>query len=194
MNKDIKSHVKSAMVASGVEGEKSKKLRRFRLRLVPLVEKLDSIENRGELFSFLVLMSFHVLFASALALVSFAGFILALWPRHGLLTPPSLRSALLHDCTVLCTVHICLLFVAVVLRRMASSCKRKSNIFDRFLQDVFKIDAQDDLGISVAGATRRAKAWAGRIVLSSAVTCCTTVIIWHIVESPVEASMTAATC
>jgi len=188
MNRDIKSHVKSAVVASGVEGERSKKLRRFRERLVPLVEMVDSVEARGEIISFLVLMSFHVCIAIALALVSFAGFVLALWPRHGLLTSSALRSAFLHDCTVLCTMHVCLLLLSLILRRMATGCKRKSIIFDQFLRDVFKIDAQEDLGISVAGATTRARAWTGRLVLTSTVTCFATILVWHIVESPVEGS------
>ena len=39
MNRDLKSHVRSVVVASGVEGERSKKLRRFRERLVPIMEK-----------------------------------------------------------------------------------------------------------------------------------------------------------
>lgn len=186
MNKDIKSQVKSAVVTTGVEGEKSKKLRRFRDKLIPLVETLDSVEARGGFFSFLVLMSFHIILVNALGLLSFVGFILALWPRHGLMTTTALRSAFLHDCTVLCTVHVCLLFLSLILRRMATTCKRKSNIFDQFLRDVFKIDAKEDLGISVAGFTTRARSWSGRIVLSSAVTCFVTIVIWHIVESPVQ--------
>jgi hypothetical protein len=193
MNKDIKSQVKSAVVTTGVEGEKSKKIRRFRDKLIPLVETLDSVEARGGFFSFLVLMSFHIILVNALGLLSFVGFILALWPRHGLMTTTALRSAFLHDCTVLCTVHVCLLFLSLFLRRMATTCKRKSNIFDQFLRDVFKIDAKEDLGISVAGFTTRARAWSGRIVLSSAVTCFVTIVIWHIVESPVEELSTSPT-
>ena len=77
MNRDLKSHVRSVVVASGVEGERSKKLRRFRERLVPIIEKIDSVEDRGKVVSFLVLVSFHIILINALALVSFGGFTLA---------------------------------------------------------------------------------------------------------------------
>jgi len=186
MNRDLKSHVKSIVVTSGVEGERSKKLRRFRERLVPIIEKIDSVEARGELVSFLVLMSFHIILINALALVSFGGFTLALWHRHGFMTPSAVRSACLHDCTVLCTVQVCILFLALVLRRIAVIWKRKSIIFDQYLRETLKIEAEADLGISVAGATTRFRAWTGRLVLSSFVVCCAVIIVWHIVETPVE--------
>ena len=150
------------------------------------------MEARGDFFSFLVLMSFHVILASALALISLIGFVVALWPRHGLLTPTAVRSAIVHDCTVLCTVHVALLFLSLILRRIATKCKRKSGIFDQFLRDVFKMDAEKDIGITVVGATTRARSWAGRIVLSSTVTCCATILIWHVVETPVEDELQAA--
>lgn len=192
MNRDIKSHVKSVVVASGVEGERSKKLRRFREKLMPIVERLDSVEARGEIFSFLVLMSFHIIIVNALALVSFAGFILSLLPKHGFMTPPVIRSAFLHTCTVLCTVQVCILFLALILRPSAVNWNRKSSIFDQYLRETFKIEAEPDLGISVAGATKRFRAWTGRFLLSSAVTCCAVIIMWHIVETPVEVMMTTS--
>jgi hypothetical protein len=186
MNRDLKSHVKSIVVTSSVEGERSKKLRRFRERLVPIIEKIDSVEARGELVSFLVLMSFHIILINALALVSFGGFTLALWRRHGFMTPSAVRSACLHDCTVLCTVQVCILFLALVLRRIAVIWKRKSIIFDQYLRETLNIEAEADLGISVAGATTRFRTWTGRLVLSSFVVCCAVIIVWHIVETPVE--------
>ena len=136
--------------------------------------------------SFLVLVSFHIILINALALVSFGGFTLNLWPRHGFMTPSSVRSAFLHTCTVLCTVQVCILFLALVLRRISVMWKRKSIIFDQYLRETLKIEAEADLGISVAGATTRFRAWTGRLVLSSSVVCCAVIIIWHIVETPVE--------
>jgi nitrate reductase NapE component len=189
MNRDLKSHVKSVVVASGVEGERTKKLRRFREKLIPIVEAIDSVEARGEVISFLVLMSCHIVAIIVLALVSFLGFAMAHW-RHGFMTPSAVRSAFLHDCTVLCTVQVCILFLALILRRIAVIWKRKSIIFDQYLRETLKIEAKSDLGISVAGATTRFRAWTGRLVLSASVMCCVLIVIWQIVESPVEVTRT----
>lgn len=185
ISKDLMTHVKGAVVDGGVEGERSKNLRRMREKLVPLVEALDAIEARGEAYSMFVLLRLHTIIA---LIVSFAGlliFIIALCPKlgFGLLDASVFHLAVMHELTVLGTIHVCLVIIAFLLRSYSILFKRKSVIIEEYLIDMFGINSAEDFGISVVGAAIRARAWSQRIMITTTITSVTALLLWHI-EQP----------
>lgn len=182
MDRDVKAIAREAIIATSVEEERSRKMRRVKACVIPAVESIDCFASHGEMRVFLFLLLFEGLAALATSVVSSAVCIIALWPRHGLLSDMSLRLAILHNMTVIAALYALLLIIAFVLYRAACLFKRRANIADRFLRDVFKIDAEADIGISVAGAAGRAQDWTYRILLSAFVSCGISVILWHVVQ------------
>ena len=81
-----------------------------------------------------------------------------------------------------CSLHTAIFFLALVLRHYSRKFRRKANIIDRFMRDFLQMDAEQDVGISVIGATRRASNWSDRLVLSTGVSCIVASLLWHTVQ------------
>ena len=185
MDRDIKSHAKKYVVKSSAQEERSKKFRRLKDRVAPLVEQLDKIQNGGTSKTVGVLLYYHALFAAIVASLTILSFILALWPtQEGF----SVQAVLIHSSTVLASLHATLLLLSLAVRKGSFAVQRKTNVWDQFLQDFFTIQAESDIGISLAGAASRARFWSDRFVLSSAITCCTAISFWYLFQAPLGSS------
>lgn len=180
MDRDIKSHAKKYVVKSSAEEERSKKLRRLHDRVVPFLEKVDKIQKQGT-GQVMALLYYHSLFAGFAASVTVLSFMLALSPTSEGVT---FQAVLIHSATVLASLHVTLLLISLGLRKASFAVQRKANICDQFLQDVLTVQAENDIGVSMAGATSRLRFWSDRFVLSSAMACCTAVSFWYLVQSP----------
>lgn len=181
MGKDLHSAAKEVVVGAGVEEERSKKLYRLRAKIVEYLELLDAMEERGELYCMYILLRLHLLLAFAVMLTGFLIFRLALcFKSGGLVLGNSTINYLtfMNELTVFGTMRVFYTVLALVLRFYARLFLQKSIMIDRFLRDVFGIDAEQDLGISVAGAARRTRSWCDRLVLATGVTCGAAVIMW----------------
>jgi len=188
MSKDIMTHVKDAVVEAGVEGERSKNLRRIREWLVPVIESLDTIEARGEVYSIFVLLRLHVIFALIVSISGLLLFIVALSPKLGcgFVDATVFHLAVMHEMTILGTIHVCLVTISFVICYYSMLFRRKSVIMEEFLLDMFGIIAEEDIGISVVGASIRARAWSQRIVISATVTCIAALLAWNIMQPTVD--------
>ena len=181
MDKDLMTHVKEAVVAGGVEGERSKNLRRLRESLGPRIEALDAIEAKGEIYCILVLLRIHAIISFIVSGIGLLLFIIALSPKlgFGLLDASVFHLAAMHELTILGTIHICLLALAFILWYYSLLFRRKSVILEEFLVDMFGINAEEDIGISVVGASIRARAWSQRIATSATLTAITSLVAWN---------------
>jgi hypothetical protein len=188
MSKDLMTHVKGAVIDAGVEGERSKNLARIRARVIPTTELLDAIAARGEVFSILVLLRLHVYVAMVASTVGLLLFVIALCPKlgFGLLDRSIWHLAVMHELTVLGTIHVLLVATAYLLRFYSILFKRKSVIIEEYLMDMFGINAEEDIGISVVGAAVRARAWSQRIMISASITCFTSLLAWHIIQPTLD--------
>ena len=183
INRDMKADAKRVIVATGVEEERTRRLGRFKARLVLFVQHVDAVEARGEVYIFLFLLRFQALAALALNFVSLTMFALVLWPTHGgLFSGKTIRLAGVHNATVIVLLYSLLFVLAFVLRRAARMFKRKARIIDQFLRDVLNIDAPLDFGISVDDAARRARAWSSHVLVSSAVTFVVNALLWNAMQ------------
>lgn len=180
IGKDLHSHAKEIVVEAGVQEERSKKLRRLRQKIVAMVEALDAVEERGELYCIYILLRFHVVLAFFMLCSGLVFFRFLLSPRVGITLGNSanFHLALLHELTVYCTYRVYCMIGAIVIRYAALLFMRKSIMVDCFLRDIFGIDAERDLGISVVGAARRTRTWSDRLVVSTGLTCCIAVFLW----------------
>lgn len=188
MDKDIMTHVKEAVVAGGVEGERTKNLRRLREGLVPRIEALDAMEARGEVYCILVLLRLHAILAFIVAGVGLLLFTIALSPKlgFGLLDPSVFHLAVMHELTILGTIHVCLVALAFIIRYYSLLFRRKSFILEEFLVDIFGINAEEDIGISVVGASIRAHAWSLRVAISATLTTITSLLAWYYWQPTVD--------
>jgi len=188
MGKDLHSQAKEIVVGAGVDEERSKKLRRLRKKIVAAVEALDAIEERGEIYSICILLGMHVLLAILTLLAGLLFFNIALRPKlgRGLRDSSIFQLALMNELTLFCSVRVYFMVLALVIRHYALLFMRKSIIIDCFLRDMFGIDAEDDLGISVAGAARRARSWSDRIVISTGITVCVAYLLWTFNQANVK--------
>jgi hypothetical protein len=194
MDRDIMAHAKNVIVATVVEGERSKKLRLFKDRVVPFLQKLDALEARGEVPATLVLVGVQWLAAGAIAVVPFFTFLFALcWPSWhdggGPLATNKgstiLRLAMVHSATVLCGALAGFLILSFGLKHGANVFRRKVNLLDQFLREVLQIDAQRDVGVSVAGAAARAQVWSQRAVRSAVISFLVISVLWHVLQPPI---------
>lgn len=188
MSKDLMTHVKGAIVEAGVEGERSKNLRRIRERVIPTVEELDAIEARGEVFSIFVLLRLHTFIALIVSTIGLLLFVVALCPKlgFGLIEGSVFHLCVMHELTVLATIHLCLVVFAFIIRSYAILFKRKSVIIEEYLRDMYGIDAKEDFGISVVGAANRARNWSGRIMISASITCVIALLMWQIMQPTLD--------
>lgn len=186
MEKDAMTHVKNAVVSAGVEDERQKKFRRAKEKLAPLLEFVDGIEAKGEIHSLFRLLMVHAKVALVASVLGIVGFFLAVLSRHGRFTKSSVHLALVHESTVLVTVHIGLLIAAATFHFYASRFKRKVNVVDQFLRSQFGIDAKEDFGVSVEGVARRARWWSERIFITEAIMAYAAICWWYAMQPSMD--------
>ena len=187
MDKDIKSHAKHVVVKKSAEAERSKKLRRLRAKLVPFVEAVDAVEAWGEAITLLVMLLLHIAVSGVATVISLVGFIVSLWPWRGPANVSSVfQLAMIHNATVIHALHVIFFLLALLLRRATYIFKRKAKLFDQFLRDVVKIDAEEDLGISVDDFATRARSWSNRVAVSAGIMCVATFVHWHNIQPPIH--------
>jgi len=174
--KDVKSNAKKVVVKSGAQQTRLTKLRRLRERVVPLVELIDKVEKRGSFYSLSKLLYYHFLFAVAIATVLFFVLGVAMIPTpHNL----SVNLLLLQSTTVLGAFHLGVFVLALVARRASFAFQRKQMILDHFLRDFLTLDAEKDIGISVADAVSRSRTWSDKILVSSSIAGITAMYLWY---------------
>ncbi|CAB9513676.1 protein kinase D2 [Seminavis robusta] len=179
MDKDINSQIKGMIVSASAEEHKTKSLLRARNSIVPFIQKVDSVESYGIWFAYSLLCLGHLAIGALVACIAWIGFVLVLFPRHGLFTVSSFKLAHVHNMTVLYSFHCSLVIIVLLLRRLISLMNRKCNLLDQFLREVFKLEAEVDLGVSVNGVAKRAQLWIRRITVSSSVTCIAAMLLWQ---------------
>ena len=181
LDKDVKARAKDVIVEAAVDGERSKNLKRMKEVLVPFVYKMDAIAENGEIYALMVLLGVEALATIVQTVVSFGLFIAVLAPRHGL-TTRAFQLAAMHVSTVTGALHTVLSILASIFYYLSSLFKRKTAIIDRFLRDAFRIDAEVDIGVSVASAAERAKNWSKRILRSSLIASAISFFFWHHIQ------------
>mmetsp|Transcript_22693 Transcript_22693/g.34311 ORF Transcript_22693/g.34311 Transcript_22693/m.34311 type:complete len:449 (-) Transcript_22693:67-1413(-) len=182
MDKDIKALAKGVIVEVEVENQRSKHLRRLKDRVEPFIKALDNVQARGELHIFVMLSALQAVVFLMMLPISVITCVVALSPKHGILTDTAVRLSVVHNATVAAALYGLFFLLSLVLRYYACLFKRKSSIVDRFLQDVFQIKAKNDIGVTVASAAGRAKYWSNRFCMSTAVSCAVTSFFWHSVQ------------
>ena len=167
------------IVEVAVDDERNKNLRRLKQVVVPFVAKLDAVVAKGELHVFMVLMAILALLTIIQTVTSMVLFLIALGPRHGFLSATSFQLAAMHDATVTAALHTVLAVISAIGFYLASIFKRKQNLIDRFLQDAFRINAVDDIGIGVSDTAQRFMSWTKRLLASTLLSMLLTFFLWH---------------
>jgi len=72
-----------------------------------------------------------------------------------------------------------LVTISVIGFYLASIFSKKQNLIDRFLQDAFRINAVDDIGIGVADTAQRFMSWTKRMLASALLSMLLTFFLWH---------------
>ncbi|KAG7369483.1 alkaline phosphatase D precursor [Nitzschia inconspicua] len=182
IDRDVKSCVKSIIVSKGAEEQRTKSLLKFRNQLVvPLVALLDRIESTqqtryhlgGSILAYAILFAGHLLTVLVVCAFTWMGLSLALWGNQPSNTTtnnnnnnnlhtmePSLVYG--HMAAIVYAFHLALTVLVWIVRRLVSLMHRKSKVLDQFLQEVFSLSAQDDLGMSVHQFAVRARLWSRR--------------------------------
>ena len=127
----------------------------------------------------MVLMAILALLTIIQTVTSMVLFLIALGPRHGFLSATSFQLAAMHDATVTAALHTVLAVISAIGFYLASIFLRKKNLIDRFLQDAFRINAVDDIGIGVADAAQRFMSWTKRLLASTLLSMLLTFFLWH---------------
>jgi hypothetical protein len=197
IDKDIMSHAKKAVVSSAVETERDQSLKKLRANYVkPVVAYNDRIEARGEAFCLFVALAAHGALSAAVTALSSFGFTTALFlqryyyhyaePDNEAVTVRRvLHLAVLHEATVLSTVHVTLLMLALLLHFRASRyLRRRVIVLDQCLRDLVKIDAKADIGVSVFGLVARINRWTRRLVEATSIASALTIGFWFYAQHP----------
>eukprot|EP00923_Selenidium_pygospionis_P014529 GHVN01025055.1.p1 GENE.GHVN01025055.1~~GHVN01025055.1.p1 ORF type:complete len:417 (-),score=42.62 GHVN01025055.1:171-1421(-) len=185
MDRDVKAHAKRAIVAAGIEDERSKKLRRTKANIQWAVTCMDDIEERGEKAALMFLLRIQLIFAGVAAICTLIMIAIALSPRQGgFLAMTTWRPAGSHGATVVCAINGTLLLLALIAQRGSCIFRRKARIYTHFLQEVFLLNAEQDLGISLTDAARRAQIWSERAVKTTAGSFVSGALFWHFVQPP----------
>ena len=179
VDRDLKARAKAAIVEVAVDDERNKNLRRLKQVVAPFVAKLDAMVAKGELHVFVVLMAILALLTIIQTVTSMFLFLIALGPRHGFLSATSFQLAAMHDATVTAALHTVLAVISAIGFYLASIFQRKQNLIDRFLQDAFRINTVDDIGIGVADAVQRFMSWSKRLLASTLLSMLLTFFLWH---------------
>jgi len=185
-NRDIMAHATKAILATGVEGERTKKLRRFKNAAVPILTSIERFEtDRGPACAYVGLVPCQLAVAAAgAAFWTVVLSVASLWPTYGFLTPTSIQIGSSHFVTVLSAFQALLLLVSIALKFASNLFKRKSDIVDTFLRDMFGLDARQDLGISVRRAAELVTIWSRRSVRAASVSCVSLTLVWHAMRPP----------
>jgi hypothetical protein len=203
MDRDVLYHVEKTIVTAGVEREKSRKFLRFKQRCIrPFLAYIDAMQAQGQVYALVRLIGMHMVVDGVVAVIGFVFFTVATVTRHYHHFNPFTSSrhssstcyhwttllhlALVHDSTVLVTVHLALLLMAFWIRYMARLFLRKVILMDHFLQQKFTIQAKEDFGVSVVGAATRATWWSDRLVAASALTCSLAICVWWLVQPSLD--------
>jgi hypothetical protein len=179
IDRDVKALAKEAIVEAGVEEERTRKLRRIKKWATSFIAILDDASDRGEMLVFLVFLGCQAIFSLIASLTSLGVFTLALWPKHGLCTVMAMRLAALHYTTVAASVQAGILLFSIAFVYLCRLFKRKANIIDQYLRDVFQIDAAEDIGVSIQGAAGRARRWSYRFFLPASFSFVVASLLWH---------------
>jgi hypothetical protein len=167
-----------------MESERRKTLKKVKIKMVSFLKSVDALEAGGEAYTFVLLLGAQALIAGAAAALAFPLVAVALWPTHGLFVESAIRISVFHCATILATTHTALLLLTFVLRRGSYHLKRQSSVFDHLLHNKFQLDAEEDLGISVANAAIRARAWSMRAFYSASVSCAAGAVLWPAAQPP----------
>ncbi|CAB9500992.1 protein kinase D2 [Seminavis robusta] len=178
-DKDIHTHIKDIIVSKSTDDQRTKNLLRARNFIVPFTQRLDSMESNELWFIYSLLFLGHLAVGALVSCISWIGFMLVLCPRSGLLSTPSLKLAHIHGMTVLYAFHASVVLLVLLLRRLISVMNRKSNVLDQFLREMFTLEAEDDLGITVKGLAKRAQLWIHRVTVSSCCMCLVALLLWQ---------------
>jgi hypothetical protein len=184
IDKDIRAHVVDGIVTSGMESERRKTLKKVKIKVMSFLKLVNALEARGEVYTFVLLLGAQALIAGAAAALAFLLVSVALWPTHGLFVESAIGITVIHCATVVATTHTALLLLTFVLRRGSYHLKRQSSVFDHLLHNKFQLDAEEDLGISVANAAIRARAWSMRAFYSASLSCAASAVLWPAVQPP----------
>ena len=119
----------------------------------------------------LVLLRIHAIISFIVSGIGLLLFIIALSPKlgFGMLDASVFHLVAMHELTILGTIHVCLIALAFILWYY-SLLFEKSVILEEFLGDMFGINAEEDIGISVVGASIRAVRGVNGIVISATLT------------------------
>ena len=178
LDRDINSKVKEIIVSKGAEKEKTKKFLRAKNAIQPIVQRMDNIEEQyGWVCIFGALFAGHLAVATLFGTACWVGFLTLILPRHDVFAASSL--AWIHAPTVIFAFHIAIVALIVLLRRLVNLMNRKSNLLDQCLKDFLKLEAEQDLGISINGIANRAQLWTKRLLITSSCTCLLTLWFWH---------------
>lgn len=182
IGKDLHSHAKDIVVGAGVAEERSKKLRRLRTHVLEVVEVLDSWEERGGLYCIFLLLRLKFMFSVIVMVVGIVMFNLALCPKLGLRFWNShvWHFAFMHLLTIFYSIHLCLIITVLMIRFGANLFMQKALILDRFLRDIFDMDAEKDLGISVVDAAKRSRTWSDRALIVATYSFFFAFLLWTI--------------
>lgn len=183
-DKDIKSKARSAITAAAVDDEREMKLKRLKLFVLRSIRYMDAITEKGELYVMMILLSIIAISTVLQTFLSFGSLIIVLSPRYGLFTTTSFQLAAMHDATVTAAFHTVFAIVSGIFYYLACVFKRKNVIFDRFLKDAMKLDAEIDIGISIAEAAERCKYLSHRILISSIISVFVSFNFWRFSQPP----------
>jgi hypothetical protein len=177
ITKDITTNVAQVIVNEAAEQERQTKLKRFKENtIVPIVHALDTLENRCPGSTYVVLMYYHFIVLITLSILSAGWFGLALVPTSQGITWNGIS---MHTATVVASVHVGLLGLALWVRSLGVVLQRKQQIVENFLREVVTLNLQDDIGISVEEAAALIRQWTDRLVVSSITICALTMMIWY---------------
>ncbi|KAG7354519.1 phorbol ester/diacylglycerol binding domain C1 containing protein [Nitzschia inconspicua] len=181
LDKDFMTNIKQVIIKEGTDNERSQKIRRARENIIkPTVDKLDAVEAKGFIYSLVWLLYYHLILVAFFGLLTASIFSAALIPtRYGI----NRHGILLHMSTVLVSLHVGLLLLAVAIQMATLHFQRKEIIVDNFLQQTLTVQAKEDFGISVMDAAAKARLWSERLVLTAAIMCAVTIAAWFHFES-----------
>ena len=179
VDRDLQSRVKSMIVSKGTEEQKSKSLLRLRTNIVvPTVQWLDWMEDAasahgygGWKLAYGLLLVMHISIVLLVCGVTWMGLSVALWRTTTMSVTDDNSEATFsvssHVAAILYSFHMALALLVLIVRRLVFVMHRKSRVMDQFLQEVFSLSAEEDLGISVRQFAARARLWMKRITTSS---------------------------
>lgn len=185
LDKDFMTNIKHVIIKEGADGERSQKIRRVRENVViPFLDKLNAIESKGFMYSLAWLLCIHVVFVAAMALLAIAIFAGALVPTTLGVTQQGIS---LYTSTIMVSLHIALLTLAVGIHWATVHFQRKEIIIDNFLQQTLTVQAEEDFGISVVNAAAKARLWSYRLVVTTVMMCLITTAAWYHFEKEFSA-------